>query len=266
MKNQRSLGTPRRWENLTSAEIAAAVTSGMDMAILPVGATEQHGPHLATGCDTAAPDEIARLVSARTGVLVLPALSYGISLGHTTKWAGTISLHPQTFIQAVLEIGRWAVGSGIRRLLFLNGNGPNVPGLECARIQLRYEFPRCRFRVLTLFDLSERVRRAYYSDAADLHANRGETSLLMHLRPEMVRPRAILDEDDVSPGLVFSYDMPSTTRSGVTGRPSESSPRDGAALTEMLVSDLTAIVRTALVEKWPKLPGPRRRRAQKKRR
>jgi creatinine amidohydrolase len=242
---------------LTSTELGAIVASGMDMAILPVGATEQHGPHLGTGCDTASPEEVAWRVSARTGVLVLPALPYGISLGHTTKWPGTVSLHPQTFIQAVVEIGRWVVGSGIRRLLLLNGNGPNAPGLECARIQLRYEFPRSRFRVLSLFDMSERVRKVYYSDAADLHANRGETSLLMHVRPEMVRPQSVVDEEDVSPGLIFSYDMPSTTRSGVTGRPSESSPGDGAALTEMLVSDLTAIVQSALVESWPKLPGPK---------
>lgn len=257
MKRRRPTdGAPRRWENLTSAELGAIVAGGMDMAILPVGATEQHGPHLGTGCDTASPEEIAWRVSARTGVVVLPPLAYGISLGHTTKWPGTVSLHPQTFIQAVVEIGRWVVGSGFHRLLFLNGNGPNAPALECARIQLRYEFPRSRFRVLTLFDLSDRVRRAYQSDATDLHANRGETSLLMHVRPEMVRSRLIADEEDVSPGLIFSYDMPSTTRSGVTGRPSESSLSDGMALTAMVVDDLAAIVEAALVERWPKLPGP----------
>ena len=55
----------------------------MDLALLPVGATEQHGPHLATGCDTISPEEIAWRVSERTGVVVLPAIPYGISLGHT---------------------------------------------------------------------------------------------------------------------------------------------------------------------------------------
>jgi creatinine amidohydrolase len=241
----------RRWELMTSPEIAAAVRDGMELALLPVGATEQHGPHLATGCDTISPEEIAWRVSERTGVVVLPALPYGISLGHTSHWAGTVSLHPQTLTQVVLEIARWVIASGFSKLIMLNGNGPNAPALECARIQLRYEFPGCRFRVLSLFDCSERVQQHYFSDAADIHANRGETSLLLHLRPGAVRPDAVVDEEDVTPDRIFSYDMPSTTASGVVGRPSLASQQDGAHLTQMLVEDLSAIVQSALVEAWP---------------
>jgi creatinine amidohydrolase len=245
----------RRWDLMTSREIGEIVAEGMDLAVLPVGATEQHGPHLATGCDTISPEEISWRVSEQTGVVVLPAIAYGISLGHTTRWPGTVSLHPQTLTQVVLEVGRWVVGSGFTKLIMLNGNGPNVPALECARIQLRYEFPRCRFRVLSLFDCSARVQQHYFSDASDIHANRGETSLLMHLRPTAVRPEARVDEEDVTVGRVFSYDMPTTTTSGVVGRPSLASPDDGAELSQMLVDDLSAIVRTALVEAWPTPPG-----------
>jgi creatinine amidohydrolase len=245
----------RRWELMTSAEIGDAVGKGMDLALLPVGATEQHGPHLATGCDTISPDEIAWRVSERTGVVVMPAIPYGISLGHTSRWPGTVSLHPQTLTQVVLEIARWVMASGFSKLIMLNGNGPNAPALECARIQLRYEFPRCRFRVLSLFDCSARVQQHYFSDAADIHANRGETSLLMHVRPAAVRPDAAVDEEDVTPGKIFSYDMPSTTATGVVGRPSLASPQDGAKLSQMLVDDLSAIVQAALIEPWPSPPG-----------
>lgn len=241
----------RLWELMTSPEIAAAVRSGMDLALLPVGATEQHGPHLATGCDTLSPEEIAVRVAERTGVVVLPVIPYGISLGHTSRWAGTVSLHPQTLTQVVLEIARWVIASGFTKLIMLNGNGPNAPALECARIQLRYEFPRCRFRVLSLFDCSDRVREHYFSDAADIHANKGETSLLLHLRPEAVRPDGVVDEEDVTPGKVFSYAMPATTASGVVGRPSLASAQDGAHLTQMLTEDLSAIVEAALTEEWP---------------
>jgi creatinine amidohydrolase len=105
--------------------------------------------------------------------------------------------------------------------------------------------------VLSLFDCSERVQQHYFSDAADIHANRGETSLLLHLRPGAVRPDAVVDEEDVTLGTIFSYDMPSTTASGVVGRPSLASQEDGAHLTQMLVEDLSAIVQAALVEAWP---------------
>lgn len=254
------MGDARRWELMTTSEIAAVVASGMDLAILPVGATEQHGPHLATGCDTISPEEIAWRVSERTGVVILPALAYGISLGHRDQWPGTISLQPQTFTQVVIEVGRWVMASGFTKLVLLNGNGPNQPGLECARIQLRYEFPKCRFRVLSLFDCSARVRDYYFADAADIHANRGETALLMHVRPDGVRLEAAVDEEDVTRGKFFSYDMPRTTATGVVGHPTLASADEGAKLADMLVEDLTTTIQAALREPWPKPPGPTKRR------
>lgn len=247
----------RRWDLMTSEEIGQVVADGMDLAIFPVGATEQHGPHLATGTDTISPEEVAWRVSSRTGAVVLPAMPFGLSLGHTDRWPGTISLHPQTLAQAMVEIGRWVVASGFKKLIFLSGNGPNAPPLESARIQLRYEFPRCRFRVLSLFDATPRLSQAYTRDALDLHANQAETSILMHLRPETVRPDKLVDEPDVSPGLVFSYDMPATTRSGVVGHARRASAADGSTLVDMLVDDFEAIVRKALAESWPEPPGPR---------
>lgn len=250
-------GTPRRWDLMTTTEIEEMLKSGMDLAILPCGATEQHGPALATGCDTLSPERIAWLASAKTGVPVLPAIPYGISLGHTHKWPGTISLTPQTFITVVLEIAKWAVASGIKRLIFLNGNGPNIPPLECARIQLRHDFPDCRFRVVSLFDVSKRCTEYYMADGEDIHANRGETALLMHLLPEAVRPEALVDEEDVTPGLIFSYDMTRTTESGVVGHARASSVEEGKKLADMLVDDFVAFLEKALKEEFPVPPGPK---------
>ena len=249
--------SPLRWDMLTSPEIQALVQQGMDLAILPVGATEQHGPHLATGCDTLSPEQIAWLVSQRTGVPVLPAIPYGVSLGHTDQWPGTISLQPQTLIQLVVEVARWTVASGFTRLIMLNGNGPNAPALECARIQLRHELPRARFRVLSLFDLSPRIKAHYFCDASDIHANRGETELLMALLPTAVRPDQVINEDDIAADKIFSYDMPATTRSGVVGHAREASVAGGKQLADMLVEDFIAIVRAALIEPWPELSDPR---------
>jgi creatinine amidohydrolase len=250
-------GRRRRWDLLTSTEIGEIVAGGMDLALFPVGATEQHGPHLATGTDTISPEEIAWRVSERTGVVVLPAMPYGLSLGHTGRWPGTLSLHPQTLSQVMVEIGRWVMQSGFRKLIFLSGNGPNAPPLESARLQLRYEFPDRRFRVLSLFDASARLLEAYTRDGADIHANQGETSILMHLRPETVRPDRLVDEPDVTPGLVFSYDMPATTKSGVVGHARRASATDGQIMVDMLVEDITAIIAKALKEEWPTPPGPR---------
>ena len=88
------------WERLTLEEVGAAADAGA-VVVLPVGATEQHGPHLATGTDTISAALVSHRAAARTGDIVLPALPYGCSLGHGDRWPGTISLHPVTMAQTI---------------------------------------------------------------------------------------------------------------------------------------------------------------------
>ncbi|SMF36122.1 creatinine amidohydrolase [Tistlia consotensis] len=248
-----------RWDLMTSTEIGALLGAGMDLAVLPVGATEQHGPHLACGCDTVSAETLAELAAERAGGIVLPGLPYGCSLGHTDKWPGTLSLHPMTLTQVVLELGRWLAANGFKRVLLLSGHATNGPSLQSAILQLRYEFPESRYATMGLWEISKRVGALYTRDGDDIHANRGETSILLHLRPEMVRAAAAEDVPDVTPGRVFSYPMPATTPNGVVGRPSEASARDGAAMVETIVEDLAAWIERALAEDWPAVPEARGR-------
>jgi creatinine amidohydrolase len=245
------------WELSTSTEIGDLVRSGMDLAVLPVGATEQHGPHLGTGTDTVSASWVAQRAGDLAGVLVLPALAYGCSLGHTDRWPGTVSLSPMVLTQVVLEIARWTLKSGIRRMIFFSGHATNAPSLSSAVLQLRYEEPQARFKQLGIWEVSPRVRDLYCRDGADVHANRGETSLLLHAAPAMVRNSGIFDVEDVTPGLIWSYDMPRTTPTGVVGRPSEASAADGVAMARVLVEDFAALLRAGLREEWPAIPpGP----------
>ncbi len=248
------------WDQLTSEEIGARVRAGMDMAVLPIGATEQHGPHLATGTDTISADWVARRAADRHGILVLPAIPYGCSLGHTDTWPGTLSLSPMTLTTVVLEVARWALKSGIRRLLFFSGHATNGPSLGSAVLQLRHEAPHARFRQIGIWEISPRVLDLYTRDGADVHANRGETSLLLHAAPEMVRMEKAFDVPDVTPGCIWSYDMTRTTPTGVVGRPTEATSDDGAAMADALITDLAAMLEAALREDWPVVPsGPEAR-------
>lgn len=246
-----------RWDFMTSDEIGAMIAGGRDLAVIPVGATEQHGPHLAAGCDTVSAASLAERACERADILVLPALAYGCSLGHTAAWPGTLSLHPTTLTKVAVELGRWAVANGLSKLLFLSGHGTNDAPLRSAILQLRYEFPAARFATMGLWDISPRVGELYFRDGADIHANRGETSILLHLFPEMVRMDKAHDVPDVTPGTHFSYAMPATTPTGVVGAPSQSSAEDGAAMVETIVTDLADWLTAALAEPWPTLPpGP----------
>ena len=246
-----------RWDSCTSTEIGNLIRGGMDLAVLPVGATEQHGPHLGTGTDTISAQWVAEQAAERAGVLVLPSIAYGCSLGHTDRWPGTLSLGPITLTQVVLEVSRWALMSGVRRLLMFSGHATNAPSLGSAVLQLRYEAPQARFRQMGIWEVSPRVTALYCRDGADVHANRGETSLLMHAAPHLVRPDSVFDVADVTPGRIWSYDMTRTTPTGVVGRPTEASAEDGKLMAAALVDDFTALLQAARQEDWPAVPaGP----------
>lgn len=246
-----------RWDSCTSTEIGNLIRDGMDLAVLPVGATEQHGPHLGTGTDTISAQWVAEQAAERAGVLVLPSIPYGCSLGHTDRWPGTVSLGPITLTQVVLEVSRWALMSGVRRLLMFSGHATNAPSLGSAVLQLRYEAPQARFRQMGIWEVSPRVTALYCRDGADVHANRGETSLLMHAAPHLVRPGSAFDVADVTPGRIWSYDMTRTTPTGVVGRPTEASAEDGKLMAAALVDDFTALLQAARQEDWPAVPaGP----------
>jgi creatinine amidohydrolase len=243
---------PALWERLTLEEVGAAASSGA-VAVLPVGATEQHGPHLATGTDTASAALVAHRAAQRTGDLVLPALPYGCSLGHGDRWPGTISLHPVTMTNVVVEIGRWVRASGFTRLVMVNGHATNGPPCQSALLQLRHEIADLRMRFVSLFDLTPEIAERYARDVPDYHANEAETSILLHADPGMVRPDRAVDEPDRTIGRALQYPMPVVTRSGVVGSPTTASAPAGAELLDALVDALAALLTAVRQERDPAL-------------
>ena len=91
------------WADLASPDLAAAAARadrGQEVGLVPVGATEQHGPHLPTGTDTIVAGALCDAVGERTGALVLPAIPLGVSYGHGTVLPGTLSLTPELLVAA----------------------------------------------------------------------------------------------------------------------------------------------------------------------
>ena len=173
--------------------------------LIPVGATEQHGPHLPLDTDTRIATAVARAVAARlSGALasgdqqwlVAPAIAYGDS-GEHQSFAGTISIGTEALTMLLVEYGRSA-SCWAQRLVFVNGHGGNVAALTRAVRRLRAEardIGWCGCAVL----------------GADAHAGHTETSVLMHISPTDV----LTDRCCAGNGAPLSELLPSMRRGGV---------------------------------------------------
>ena len=243
------------WSDLTWSEIPDVLAKCGHAAILPVGATEQHGPHLGTGVDFVIAEKLCAAVAAKTGVPMLPVLPYGCSLGHSRRWPGTLALQPTTLIQVVKEVGDWAWHSGIRRLFIVNAHVTNAAPLRCALEMLRAEHDDLMVAVINTATLSERVRQFHFHDAADWHANDAETSIMLAIAPEAVCPDKFheADDPDRTRGCVFAHPVNRTSANGVTGTPSLATVEKGREWFDWLVADLAELIEKGCVE-TPPLP------------
>ena len=253
------MSVPRQWENQAWPDLADLTGRGDgEVGLVPVGATEQHGPHLPTGTDTIIATGLALRASARTGAPVLPAIAIGCSYGHGTRIPGTLSYSPALLAAVARQYAEWAAASGLSRLLFVNAHFGNSAALATATDHLRLFRPDLRVAVLDWWTLDPEVARESVLDGEDLHANRSETSVMLVLAPELVHLGRLAEADDPdrTGDLVFRYTAPALSRNGVTGRPSEASAALGERLIELTVDALCDRVERGRIEKPPLGPAP----------
>lgn len=183
------------WQDLTTRDFAALDPEDT-VALLPVAAIEQHGPHLplatdAVICEGIVAESMQRLPDRPT-VLVLPALPVGSSLEHT-EFAGTLSLDPEILMASWTAVGSSVARAGVRKLVILNSHGGQTGLVDLVALKLRVEWRMLVVRANYfkfgmpegLFDHDEL--------AHGIHGGATETSLMMHLRPELVRTDQLQD-------------------------------------------------------------------------
>lgn len=245
---------PRRWTEAAWPDLVDLADRGEgEVGLVPVGATEQHGPHLPTGTDTIIATALCELASGATGAPVLPAIPVACSYGHGTRIPGTLSLTPELLAAVVRQYAEWASTSGLTRLLFVNAHFGNAAALGIATDHLRLFRPDLRTGVLHWWTLDAEVARETVVEGEDVHAHRAETSMMLAIAPALVRMdrAATADDPDRTDGLVFRYTAPALSINGVTGRPSEATPELGQRLVDLTVAALVRCIERGRTEKPP---------------
>ncbi len=173
------------WE-MTWPELEAAMAE-IRLVVIPVGATEQHGPHATFATDSVRAYEFSLRLAERLypEVLVVPVMPFGVS-PHHMAFPGTITLSGETFMQVLYEVVESLAEHGFERFLFVNGHGGNRPALELLVQRLRRELDVLAAWVSITELANDVVQRGKVAEVIG-HACESETSQLLYLAPWAVR-------------------------------------------------------------------------------
>jgi creatinine amidohydrolase len=246
-----------RWEEL-SAPAIDALDRDRTIVVLPLGSVEQHGRHMPLGTDTKLAYSVTLAAAERLAgrVAVLPPPWYGFS-AHHMRFAGTVTLQPATIIAMVEDIAASVVAHGFRRLLVVNGHGGNGGIIDVLASTLGHRFyGTARVAAFTYFQLAQAAIAELRESAPGGmgHACEFETSMMLHLRPDLVElDRAevaypnpgsgYLTTDLLGGSAVRTYhDFRDLSESGTLGDPSLATRQKGQRFFDAVVADLVSFV------------------------
>jgi len=239
------------WGELTWPDAASRLKE-VDIALLPVGAIEQHGPHLPLDTDAFDADYLARRVADACSdpkPLVLPAVSYGVSYHHES-FQGTISISNDTLARLIYEVGIGAARNGIKKFVIINGHGGNSPALNHAAQMINRDAHI--FVCVDTGETSDIDIDHLVETPNDVHAGETETSTSLAVRPHLVKmdqahksvPRFSSRYLDFSSkrGVLWYAHTRRISSTGVMGDPTIASAAKGQKIWELMIAHLVAMV------------------------
>lgn len=233
------------------------VSRDATLVVAPIAACEQHGPHLPTITDTVLVTAVAERVEQHLsgGVLLLPTLWLGAS-GHHLPFGATLSMEADVHVTMLCELLTPLLADGYRRFLVLNGHGGNIDTMMMALRRLQPRHRDCLLTAASYWDLAANELAALAEGPRKVmgHACEFETSMMLALRPELVRRELIRqdgrDEGPELRGLYIAADMAQRTERGNFGHPQLATAEKGErflrAAVERTVEVAEALLRRPL--------------------
>jgi len=222
--------------------------------IIPIGSFEQHGPHLPLRTDSILAEYVAKSVADRVPSVLFPQLTIGFSLEHT-EFPGTVSFAQQTFAQMISEISDCLWKSGFRRLIVINGHGGNRAILECSITSIKQIHPELEIYSFTLLDIARKkfkdIRKSPHGMIG--HADELETSMMLSIRPDLVRLSKVRAEKPTFPPMIsmeaedleivsYPWMTNEISKSGIIGDPSFATPETGKLLLDYVVQTVSSVI------------------------
>ena len=171
---------------MTTLEVEAFLREHQTV-IVPIGSTEQHGPHAPLMTDVLIPQEIARRVAPRIGAVVAPSVNYALSYPHV-GFTGLVHIRIPTFMSLVEDLCAALAAIGFTRIVFLNGHYDNTYAIAyaCANAADRVPAGVRAFPVNYWDGMTPAEGAEFFDPSNGLHANRGETSAVLAINPALV--------------------------------------------------------------------------------
>ncbi len=228
------------------------------LVVAPIAACEQHSRHLPTFTDTILVTAVAEGVEQRLPkqVLLLPTQWMGAS-SHHLRFGATLSAEVDTHVTMICDMLTPLIEDGYQRLMVLNGHGGNIDTMHMALRRLQTRYPRRQVTAASYWDIAEKELAELAEGPRKTmgHACEFETSMVMALRPELVR-RDEIKNDPPPPepalrGLYISEDMKQRTQRGAVGYPELASADKGRKFLNAAIERTVEVVQTLLKRPLP---------------
>lgn len=251
--------SPVSWAGKSAPEVREIAEQEGSVLVVPIGSLEQHGNHLPTGTDTILVEAVgtraAEQVASDVPVLLTPTLWQGYS-PHHLPFGGTVTAEFDTLRSNIEELAASALENGFDSLLLLNGHGGNRPLLSAATDSVGGNHPDAEILGATYFELAgdaiEEIRESGTGGMA--HGGELETSMLLHLHPELVDEAQMaatpwVSEYDQAPSdllgsgpLNVTLDVAEWSETGAMGDVSRVSAEKGERFFDAFVDGLAALL------------------------
>lgn len=216
----------RHWADVSTRDFAAAQASGLaarTVAVLPVAAVEQHGPHLPLSVDATLLQGVVAAalpqLPADLPVLFLPPQAIGLSTEHLS-YPGTLTLSPATLIALWSELGACVARAGVKKLLLLNGHGGNVAAMDIVARELRQRHGLLTYSASWFsLPLPDAVQGLFSAQEHrfGIHGGEIETSMMLHLAPATVHMEEARDWRSTSQDRAAAHAILGNGRSAKMG-------------------------------------------------